>query len=64
MTPLPKGRRAQGVRTPLRPPRIARIGPRTCALVRALRDAPVSFEEDAMRRRTCAPARKLVAVRR
>jgi len=37
--------------------------PRTRALVRAPRDAPVSFETDALRRRTCALTRKTIAVR-
>jgi len=42
---------------------MARIGPRTRALVRALRAAPVSFEKDALRRCTCTLARKIVVVR-
>src|SRR5207248_11335149 len=58
-----KGRLAQGVRTPLPPRRLAIIGPRTRALVRTLRNAPVSFEIDALRRRTRAPTRNIVAVR-
>jgi len=44
--------------------RIATIGPRARALARALFNGPVSFSEDAIRRRTCALARKLVALRR
>jgi len=42
---------------------MAIIGPRTRALVRALRAAPVSFETDALRRRTCTLTRNIVALR-
>jgi len=59
----PDGRRAQGVRTPLPPRRVAIIGPRTRALVRALRAAPVSFETDALRRRTRPLTRNIVVAR-